>query len=73
MVKTHYHDSPDLEEDSVEAYGNCVLSLYDGIGCVAYDIKDKFIPLGCTKYIALEPNPDLKTLQQKLIPASPLN
>ena len=73
MVETHYHDSPDSEKDNAEAYENCVLSLYDGIciGCLAYDIKDKFVPLGYTKCIALEPNPDLRKIAAEPNPSIP--
>ena len=38
---THYHDSSDSEDSSAEANGSYVISLYDGIGCLAYDIKNK--------------------------------
>ena len=41
-------------QDTIESKESYVLSLYDGIGCIAHDIKDRFNSLGYTKYIALE-------------------
>ena len=50
-----------------------MLSLYDGIGCLAHVIKDKFIPLGHAKYIALEANSDLRRIAAEANPTIPQN
>lgn len=56
--------------DTTEPNERCVLSLYDSIGCLAQHdgIKDNYfssLQLGYTKYIALEPDHELRTIAQR--------
>ena len=41
---------------------------YDGIGCLAHSIKNKFSSLGYTKYIALEPDHELRRIAERSNP-----
>ena len=60
MAKTH--------RDTTEPNERYVLSLYDGIGCLAHGVKDKINSLEYTKYIAIEPDRELRTNAQRSDP-----
>ena len=47
----------------------CFPSVYDGIGCLAHGIKDKFNSVGYTKYIALERDYCQKAIAARANPA----
>ena len=55
---------------TIESKESWVLSLYDGIGCLAHGIKDEFSSMGYTKYIALESDPRLRTISYDANPRS---
>ena len=57
-------------QDTTESKESWVLSLHDGIGCLAHGIKDEFSSMGYTKYIALEPDPRLRTIPHNANPRS---
>ena len=57
-------------QDTIESKESCVLSLYDGIGCLAHGIKVEFSSMGYTKYITLEPDPRLRTISYDANPRS---
>ena len=66
MARAYNCVSSDSEEDNVEANESYVLllSLYNGIGCLAHSMKDKFSSSECTIYIALEPDTELRRITQ---------
>ena len=68
MPKAYTHDT-DSDEDEAEANEGCVLSVYDGIGCLSQAIKGDFSSLGYTKYIALEQDYCLRLVAEGADPA----
>ena len=59
-VATHYHASPDSEEDSAEAYENCVLSLYDALDDWLMTLRTSLFPWGIPSTGA-QPGPQKKS------------
>ena len=57
-------------QDTTESKESWVLSLHDGIGCLAHGIKDKFSSMGYTEYVALEPDPRLRMISHDANPRS---